>query len=63
VKDIYCFVVFYDHSGNPIDFDVVYYSDVLPAGPAKRVESKVDGSVIKLTSKVEFRILDFKIVE
>ncbi|MHC2994931.1 MAG: serine protease [Candidatus Atribacteria bacterium] len=63
VKDIYCFVVFYDHSGNPIDVDVVYYRDVVPAGLAKRVKSRVDGSVQKLTYKVEFRILDFKIVE
>ena len=63
VKDIYCFVVFYDHSGNPIDFDVVHYSDVIPAGLAKRVKSWVDSSVQKLTSKVEFRILDFRIVE
>lgn len=63
VKDIYCFVVFYDHSGNPIDFDVVHYSDVIPAGLAKRVKSRVDGSVKRLTSKVEFRILDFRIVE
>jgi len=63
VKDIHCFVVFYDRSGNPIDFDVVHYSNVIPAGLAKRVTSRVDGSVLKLTSKIELRILDFKIVE
>ena len=63
VKDIHCFVVFYDHSGNPIDFDVVHYSNVIPAGLAKRVTSSVDGSVLELTSKIELRILDFKIVE
>ena len=63
VEDIYCFVVFYDHSDNPIDFDVINYSKVIPAGLAKRVKSKVDRSVKGLTSKVEFRILDFRIVE
>jgi len=63
VKNVYCLVVFFDRSDNPIDFDIVRYSDVIPAGLAKRINSRVDGSVQKLTSKVEFRILDFEIME
>ena len=63
VKDIYCLAVFYDRSNNPIDVDVVRYRGVILAGLAKRVTSRVDGSVQKLTTKVEFRILDFRIVE
>lgn len=72
VKNIYCLVIFYDAQGNPIDVDVVRYQGLVLAGLAKRVTSKVDGSVQKLTTKpgsmspqtrVEFRILDFGIAE
>ena len=72
VKNVYCLVIFYDSQGNPIDVDVVRYGGLIPAGLAKRVTSKVDGSVQKLTTprgqmnpktKVEFRILDFKLTE
>jgi S1-C subfamily serine protease len=70
VKDVYCLVIFYDRADNPVDIDVVRYGGVIPAGLAKRLESKVDDSVQKLTtntykyqSKVEFRILDFKIID
>jgi S1-C subfamily serine protease len=71
VKNVYCLVVFYDAQSNPIDVDVVRYQGIIPAGLAKRVTSSVDGSVQKLTTavgsmsprtKVEFRILDFEIV-
>ena len=70
VWDVYCFVIFYDAQGDPIDVDVVHFRDPIPAGLAKRVKSKVDDSVQELTTrynvktphtKVEFRILDFKI--
>ncbi len=72
VKDVYCLIVFYDRSGDPVDFDIVRYQGIIPAGLAKRVKSKVDGSVQSLTTKrgdstpatkVEFRVLDFQIVE
>jgi len=72
VKNVYCLVVFYDSQGNPIDVDVVQYHGLIPAGLAKRVTSKVDGSVQKLTTpfgemspkaRVEFRILDFQMIE
>jgi hypothetical protein len=72
VRNVYCLVIFYDVQGNPIDVDVVQYQGLIPAGLAKRVTSKVDGSVQEITTpagsasprtKVEFRILDFEIVE
>ena len=72
VNSIYCVVIFYDSDGNPLDIDVVRHSSTIPAGLAKRVDGNVDGSVQELTTssgsktpqtKVEFRILDFKIVE
>ncbi len=70
VKNVYCLVIFFDAQGNPIDVDVVNYQSVIPAGLAKRVTSRVDGSVQRLTTemgsmslrtKVDFRILDFEI--
>ena len=72
VRNVYCFVIFYDVLGAPIDVDVVQYRGSIPAGLAKRVTSKVDGSVQELTTrvstgaphtKVEFRVLNFEIVE
>ena len=72
VRNVYCFVIFYDTQGDPIDVDVVHLQNPIPAGLAKRVKSKVDGSVQELTThrgamtphtKVEFRILDFEIME
>jgi S1-C subfamily serine protease len=66
VKDVYCLVVFTDPQGIPIDVDVVQYRGVIPAGLAKRVTSSVDPSVAVVTkwrsSAVEFRVLDFQIV-
>jgi S1-C subfamily serine protease len=78
VKNVYCMVVFYGRDGTPIDTEVVYYKDVIPASLGKRVNGSVDASVKKLTTppsrhnpylsslspatKVEFRILDFDIV-
>ncbi|MBI3697341.1 MAG: serine protease [Acidobacteria bacterium] len=72
VRDVHCLVVFYDSQGNPIDVDVVRYYGLIPAGLSKRVESKVHGSVQELTAdyrskppttRVEFRILDFRMAE
>lgn len=72
IKNVYCLVIFYDSQYNPIDVDIVHYKGLIPAGLAKRITSKVDGSVQKLTTtqyedkpktKVEFRVLDFEIVE
>ena len=72
VRNVYCFVIFYDPQGDPIEVDVVFLRDPIPAGLAKRVASEVDESVQELTTrvksktpytKVEFRILDFEIIE
>lgn len=73
VKDIWCLVIFYDIDGEPIDVDLVRSEkETIPAGLAKRVQSYVDGSVqaltthngsTKLHTKIEFRILNFQIVE
>ncbi len=66
VKNVYCLLVFRDAQGNPLDVDVVRFSGVIPAGLAKRVPSTVHESIGVLTqwqgSAVEFRILDFEIV-
>ena len=72
VRNVYCFVIFYDVDGAPIDVDVVQLQGPIPAGLAKRIDSEVHSSVQELTTrvdskvphtKVEIRILDFEIVE
>ncbi len=72
VKNVHCFVIFYDVQGDPIDMDVVQLQGPIPAGLAKRVDSEVHSSVQELTTrerskaphtKVEIRVLDFDIVE
>lgn len=66
VRKVYCLVIFRDVQGNPLDVDVVRFNGVVPAGLAKRVTSHVHASIGVLTrwkdSAVEFRILDFEIV-
>ncbi|MBN1515792.1 serine protease [Candidatus Sumerlaeota bacterium] len=77
VGNVHCMVVFYDSSGNPLDMDVVYYWDFIPAGLSRRVNGNVDASVKRLTTppvqdnqnlsmftpntKMEIRILSFEI--
>lgn len=72
VKNISCLVIFYDSKGGPIDMDLIQYQGIIPAGLAKRVKGKVDGSVQNLTTpdgslipktKIEFRILNFQIAD
>ena len=72
IKNVYCLVIFYDAEGDPIDVDVVLHEGLIPAGLAKRLESRVHSSIRELTTqdglkkphtKVEFRILDFEIME
>lgn len=72
VINVYCLVVFYDSQGSAIDVDVVQYRGLILAGLAKRVTSKVDGSVFRLTTapgsetpqtRVEFRVLDFRMAD
>ena len=66
VKNVYCLIVFRDAQGNPLDVDIVRFNSVIPSGLAKRVTSRVHASIGVLTkwrgSAVEFRILNFEIV-
>jgi len=66
VKNVYCLLVFRDAQSTPLDVDVVRFNGLIPAGLAKRVTSRVHESIGVLTnwkgSAVEFRILDFEIV-
>jgi hypothetical protein len=74
VRNVYCLTVFYDKQGTPLDVQVTHYSGVIPGGLAKRITGKVDQSVERLNAdirnmpphppggKIEFRILDFEIV-
>lgn len=50
VGNIYCLVIFYDTSGSPIDFDVINYSSIIPAGLAKRLNGHVEGITEQLNS-------------
>jgi hypothetical protein len=74
VRNVYCLIVFYDKQGTPLDVQVVRHSGVIPGGLAKRVKGRVDQSVERLNAnartfpphppggKIDFRILDFEIV-
>ena len=50
VKNVYCLLVFFDTSGNPLDVQVVQYPGIIPGGLAKRLKGAVDESVEKLNS-------------
>jgi hypothetical protein len=72
VSHISCLIVFYDATGMTIDTKFAGYDPVIPPGLATRVHGYVDGSVKRLTTpsgsitpktRVEFRILNFQIVE
>ncbi|HME42607.1 MAG TPA: S1C family serine protease [Syntrophorhabdales bacterium] len=66
VRNVYCLVVFHGAQGKPIEVDLVRFGGLIPAGLAKRVTSEVHPSIGVLTkwreSAVEFRILDFELV-
>ncbi len=63
VKNVYCLAVFLDKDKNPIDVDIINYPGLIPAGLAKRINSKVDASVADMARFAQFRILDFETVE
>ncbi len=78
VKNIYLLVIFYDKTGEPVELDFVKYRNIIPGGLAKRVSGNVDGQIKHLTTrkisdyptfdktpytKLEFRVLDFEVVE
>ena len=62
-----CLVVFRDAQGNPLDVDLVTFKEVIPGGLARRIPGDVHASVGVLTewkdSAVEFRVLDFEVVD
>lgn len=71
VKDVYLLVIFYDSQDSPLDVSVVEFDDVIPPGLAKRVYGRTSPSVQKITTpqrnatpntRIDFRILDFKLV-
>ncbi|MGB7350500.1 MAG: trypsin-like peptidase domain-containing protein [Candidatus Acidiferrales bacterium] len=65
VRDIDGLVIFYATDGTPLDYSPMYCGGItIPAGLGLRCEGYVDGSVQTEAdkSKVEFRILNFKIV-
>ncbi|MCD6184647.1 MAG: serine protease [Deltaproteobacteria bacterium] len=77
VSNILVLIIFYDRSGLPLDVIPLKFSNLIPPKLAKRVSSSADYSIKKMTTsykgvskfkdspdtKIEFRILDFKIVE
>ncbi len=73
VKNVHYYIIFYDKLGDPIDVGIQEYSKIIPAGLAKRVScggayddvsiSSDVARMVKDGGKIEFRILDFEIVE
>ncbi|MFH1390247.1 MAG: serine protease [Candidatus Margulisiibacteriota bacterium] len=63
ISNVYCLVLFYDKDGQPIDYDLIQCEAAIPPGLAKRVSGRVGDSVRDLTSRVEYRILDFQVIE
>ena len=65
VRNVYYYVIFYDAQDDPIDVATAQYKELIPAGLAKRVTPffGVHSSVRTMTKRVEFRVLDFEIVE
>jgi S1-C subfamily serine protease len=69
VRDVSCLIIFFDREKRPIEVDHQTYpgphdlhGDFLAGGLAKRLTGKVDPSVQKLSSTVEIRVLDFRLV-
>lgn len=64
VSNVTCIVVFLDKRGQPIDSASPNLEGLVIQGLlAKRVNSIVDSSVVRLTRKVEIRVLDFRFVQ
>jgi S1-C subfamily serine protease len=78
VKNIYALVIFHAVDGSPLDVQVIHANDMIPGGLGKRISSNVDISVRRMTTKttgggfffelvpttrVDFRILNFDIVQ
>lgn len=69
VKNVYCLVIFYNGDGQPIDFAVVRYPDIIPAGLGKRIENMnvavstavENNAYVGTPGRIDFRILGFEI--
>jgi len=72
VKNVVCLVILYDAERTPLDFTIVEYASIIPAGLGKRVNGRVEPSAAEVNTpdryfgkgqgKREFRILGFEIV-
>ena len=66
VNYVHYYIIFYDKLGDPIDVKIETYLLTIPAGLAKRTFLSVLSDVrrmVKNGGKIEFRILDFEIIE
>lgn len=63
VKNIHFYVIFYDNLGAPIDVEVINFKGTIPAGLARRQTHYYSLDIDHREISVEFRILDFEIVE
>ena len=63
VKNVHYYVIFYDNLGDPIDVQIGRFMDMIPAGLARRTTRGSHSSININETSVEFRILDFEIVE
>ena len=66
VDYVHYYIICYDKLGDPIDVIIQKYYSTIPAGLAKRTLDRIGRntmSIVKNGGKIEFRILDFEIVE
>ena len=66
VKNVHLYVIVYDRLGDPIDVIIENYYSTIPAGLAKRIFQDIGSSPMRFVregGKIEFRILDFEIIE
>jgi len=55
IRDPFVLVLFYDKSGDVVDYAVVAHNGLIPAGVGKRVNGKVDPSTKQLTTPISRR--------
>jgi arginine repressor len=61
VSKVRLLIIFYDRSNRPLETYEGHWDAAIRPGLAARVDGLVDGSVRRLTGRVEFRILDFRL--
>ena len=61
ITDVIVMVVFYDYSGNVIDFQQMDFNSILPAGLSKRMRGEVDSSTMEIVNETDpKRMPDFR---